>query len=232
MKGGAQTFEVTHELFRNKYRFSNNIYHTRELVQTAPFRITALSRLTRWKPIARPSRAIALDTSLVNDINHAWLAMLTTSRTRCTITFSIGCKMPIARLAFAIGPITCFAYNIHHSGQLMVAATHGSASLAISSGKAVARNCRTTFWPVMLASLILPHLTNYPNHQTFHYQTISFAQRRRRRRRKLLRCDGLLRGHSGISVKKCCSRGIAPSLLRTNGGLKGLVVMVLSWKEL
>ena len=70
--------------------------------------------------------------------------------------------MPITCLAFAtLWPIACLANYIHHARQLVVAAPYGRASLAVRPGETVARNSGATFWPVMLASLILSHLTSH-----------------------------------------------------------------------
>jgi hypothetical protein len=115
-RGEAQTFEVAHQLLGDEYRLSDNIYHTWQLVQTTSLRNTTLSSLARWKPVAWPRGAIAFDASLVDDVNHAGLAVLPAARTSRAIALTIGRKMPIARLTCTIGPIASLAYDIDHSG--------------------------------------------------------------------------------------------------------------------
>ena len=70
------TFDITNHLLRDKHRLPDHIYHTGQLMQAAPLRITSLSGLIRWEPVTWARGAISLDASLVNDVNHARLAML------------------------------------------------------------------------------------------------------------------------------------------------------------
>jgi hypothetical protein len=131
-------------------------------MQAAPLRITSLSGLIGWETVTWARGAISLDASLVNDVHHARLAMLPAARPRRAVALAVGCKMPITCLAFAtLWPIACLANYIHHTRQLVVAAPYGRASLPVRPGETVARNGGATFWPVMLASLILSHLTRH-----------------------------------------------------------------------
>jgi hypothetical protein len=133
-------------------------------MHAAPFRVAALAWFVGWETIAWAGGTIVFDTSLVDDVDHAWLAVLSAPRSSRAVSLAVRCKMAITCLTFAsFWPVASFAHDIHHSGQFMMAASHSGTSFAFGSGIAVARNCCAAFWPVMFASLILSHFIFYLN---------------------------------------------------------------------
>ena len=182
-------------------------------MQAAPLRITSLSGLIGWEAVTWASGAISLDASLVNDVHHTRLAMLPAARSRRAVPLAVGCKMPITCLAFAtLWPIACLANYIHHTRQLVVAAPYGRASLPVRPGETVARNSGATFWPIMLASLILSHLTSH--HCMHHNRPCVFNAAALAPTRWSCYAAELLRTRRTVMI--CSVANVAPSLLRHN----------------